>query len=210
MLGILCARSLHFQFFTWYFNTLPLLLRFTRWPWIAHIAYVVALEVAWSHHPPAVWSSALVTALHAALAAALWYAGGRAAEADEADTASGARLLRAVRLMLQQQWNFNGTGSRSSSSSEKATATGSAGAAGKEVQQQLKVALPAAALAAAAAPGAEAPQRQRLHISLVSSSSKPLQQLAELILSPSPRPQSAAVPAATYSAAALAHRQRDL
>jgi alpha-1,3-mannosyltransferase len=32
MIGILCARSLHYQFFSWYAHQLPFLLWLTRWP----------------------------------------------------------------------------------------------------------------------------------------------------------------------------------
>ena len=76
-IGVACARSLHFQFFVWYFHALPLLLRHTRLPWPAHVAFVLALELCWGHHPPAAWSSACVTTLHVLLLAALWDGGGR-------------------------------------------------------------------------------------------------------------------------------------
>lgn len=209
LLGIACARSLHFQFFTWYFHSLPLLLRFTRWPWLAHVAFVVALEVGWSHHPPAGWSSALVTALHFALVAGLWLAGGRAAEADEADTASGARLLRAARVAVAS------TGLVSSGTARDAADASDAGL-------QLKVAAnpplssgPAKAqglsASSAGAAAAAAPQGLRINIAAAAASrSKPLQQLAELVLSPSPQPQSAALPAVRSTAAMIANRQRDL
>jgi alpha-1,3-mannosyltransferase len=94
LIGICTARSLHFQFHLWLWHSLPALLAWilpipnlppqwspTQWraclPVVAagaaHVAYAVALEVAWNVHPPTPASSAAVTALHwLLLTAVLW------------------------------------------------------------------------------------------------------------------------------------------
>jgi ALG3 protein len=71
IVGVACARSLHFQFFCWYYHSLPLLLQYAGLPWLWHVVYVVLLEVCWGHHPPEGWSSLGVSSLHFLLVAAL-------------------------------------------------------------------------------------------------------------------------------------------
>ena len=43
--GILCARSLHYQFYSWYFHTLPFLLLRTRLPNYFSVSLLLAIEV---------------------------------------------------------------------------------------------------------------------------------------------------------------------
>jgi len=71
MIGITMARSLHYQFLVWYWASLPLLLWQGGIPWYGALVWIVALEVGWNCHEPAVWSSLLVTMLHLGLSAAL-------------------------------------------------------------------------------------------------------------------------------------------
>ncbi len=109
--GVACARSLHFQFLTWYWHTLPLLLAHTRLPWPAQAAFAAALELCWGNHPPQAWSAAAITALHAALLAALWHGGGggepaaarAAAAGGDEDKASGARASHSPPLLAPPQ-----------------------------------------------------------------------------------------------------------
>ncbi len=44
--GIMCARSLHYQFYSWYFHTLPFLLLRTRLPAVLSILLLVGIEVS--------------------------------------------------------------------------------------------------------------------------------------------------------------------
>jgi hypothetical protein len=103
LLGIACARSLHFQFFCWYFHSLPLLLRHTRLPLLAHVAFVGLLEVFWGNHPPQAWSSACISCLHILLVAGLWHGRQRPGQSppgqiqslgtDSASAASAGKLV---------------------------------------------------------------------------------------------------------------------
>lgn len=74
-IGVACARSLHFQFYVWYYHTLPFLLWSTRLPVFARLALLLGVELAWnpwegdSSSPE---SSALLTACHVVILLALW------------------------------------------------------------------------------------------------------------------------------------------
>ena len=74
-IGVACARSLHFQFYVWYYHTLPFLLWSTRLPVTARLLVLLGVELAWnpwvgdSSTPE---SSALLTACHLIILAALW------------------------------------------------------------------------------------------------------------------------------------------
>jgi alpha-1,3-mannosyltransferase len=43
--GIMCARSLHYQFYSWYFHTLPFLLLRTRLPAVVSVILMASIEV---------------------------------------------------------------------------------------------------------------------------------------------------------------------
>ena len=49
-IGIVFCRSLHYQFFAWYFFSVPYLLFRTDLPNWARFAVLIALEVAWNQH----------------------------------------------------------------------------------------------------------------------------------------------------------------
>lgn len=62
-IGVVFARTLHYQFYCWYFHTLPFLL----WhcsrrviPPLAKLAILVAIEVSFNVYPATWWSSALL------------------------------------------------------------------------------------------------------------------------------------------------------
>jgi alpha-1,3-mannosyltransferase len=74
-IGVVCARSLHFQFYVWYYHTLPFLLWSTRLPVVARLLLLLGVELAWNpwvgdSSTPA--SSALLTACHVMILLALW------------------------------------------------------------------------------------------------------------------------------------------
>ena len=71
-IGILFCRSMHYQFFSWYFFSVPYLLFRTDLQNWARAAVFIAMEVAWNQHPPAAWSSILLQAAHLTLLVALW------------------------------------------------------------------------------------------------------------------------------------------
>ncbi|KAJ2486404.1 dolichyl-P-Man:Man(5)GlcNAc(2)-PP-dolichol alpha-1,3-mannosyltransferase [Coemansia sp. RSA 2050] len=68
--GVVCARSLHYQFYAWYFHTLPFLLHASRLPLLAQLGVWLAIEYAWNIYPSTVSSSVLLAAAHAVLLAA--------------------------------------------------------------------------------------------------------------------------------------------
>ena len=74
-IGVACARSLHFQFYVWYYHALPLLLWRTRLPLVAKLLLLLGIELAWNPwvgESSTVESSALLTACHLVIIVALW------------------------------------------------------------------------------------------------------------------------------------------
>ena len=75
LIGIATARTLHYQFYAWYFHTLPLLL----WaaaplaPTPLRLALLGAVEWAFNVFPATPASSAALTLCHIALVGALWF-----------------------------------------------------------------------------------------------------------------------------------------
>lgn len=85
LIGVACARSLHYQFYVWYFFTLPFIgaqfvarfeARHAARAWAAFIAVLLALELAWNVFPPRAALSALMCACHVALLGAAWFSFG--------------------------------------------------------------------------------------------------------------------------------------
>lgn len=73
LIGIVCARTLHYQFYSWYFYTLPLLLWWTSLPDPARIALWVVIEVLWNVFPSTATSSLALLFCHCSLLVALWF-----------------------------------------------------------------------------------------------------------------------------------------
>lgn len=71
-IGVVFARSLHYQFLVWYWFTLPVLASATRLPAALVGFLVIGLEVAWNQHPPQPWSALTISAIHLLLLAALF------------------------------------------------------------------------------------------------------------------------------------------
>lgn len=73
-IGILCARTLHFQFYSWYFHTIPFLL------WRADISMPLRLtlfgciESMWNVFPTRALSSGILLFCHMFLLVQLWFA----------------------------------------------------------------------------------------------------------------------------------------
>ena len=65
-IGICFARSLHYQFYSWYFHSLPfLLVCCDKYPAFVKVGIMILIEVSWNMFPPSFkWSLAL-TVLHA-------------------------------------------------------------------------------------------------------------------------------------------------
>jgi alpha-1,3-mannosyltransferase len=78
LIGIVFARSLHYQFYSWYFWTVPFLLSCTlqKQNWVQSLlvmtGFVGALEWCWLQYPSTVTSSALLFCLNAGLLVKLY------------------------------------------------------------------------------------------------------------------------------------------
>ncbi|CAG9460357.1 unnamed protein product [Pedinophyceae sp. YPF-701] len=72
VVGVACARSLHYQFYSWYFHSLPALLWMLPWlPAVGKVAVMGVVEWCWNVFPSTPTSSLVLTGVHAALIAAL-------------------------------------------------------------------------------------------------------------------------------------------
>jgi hypothetical protein len=57
-IGVAFARTLHYQFYCWYFHSLPYILwACTSLPTVVSIAIMVAIEIAFNVYPATWWSS---------------------------------------------------------------------------------------------------------------------------------------------------------
>lgn len=70
-IGIALARSLHFQFYVWYFFTLPYLLWATAYPTPIRVALLFAIEIVWNIFPANAYASAVLCFAHLAILAGL-------------------------------------------------------------------------------------------------------------------------------------------
>jgi alpha-1,3-mannosyltransferase len=66
-IGVICARSLHYQFYVWYFHTLPYLSWFTDFHTSFKILILFLIEFCWNQYPSTIFSSILLHVCHAAL-----------------------------------------------------------------------------------------------------------------------------------------------
>ena len=71
-IGIVFCRSLHYQFYSWYFFSVPYLLWRTNLPTVVKLGYMLAIEISWNQHPPLMWSSALLQITHCLILLSLW------------------------------------------------------------------------------------------------------------------------------------------
>ncbi|VAH72913.1 unnamed protein product [Triticum turgidum subsp. durum] len=71
-IGIVCARSLHYQFYSWYFYSLPFLLWRTQFPTVVRIILFVVVELCWNVYPSTSYSSLLLLFAHLFILFGLW------------------------------------------------------------------------------------------------------------------------------------------
>ncbi|KAF9905920.1 dolichyl-P-Man:Man(5)GlcNAc(2)-PP-dolichol alpha-1,3-mannosyltransferase [Linnemannia zychae] len=71
-IGIVFARSLHYQFYAWYMMTLPYLLWQTRIPVVVSVLLLGAIEWSWNVFPATSQSSGVLAASHLIILAGLW------------------------------------------------------------------------------------------------------------------------------------------
>lgn len=72
-IGIVCARSLHYQFYVWYFHSLPYLVWFTDYNLSVKFLILGLIEYAWNTYPSTDTSSALLHVSHVILLAGIGY-----------------------------------------------------------------------------------------------------------------------------------------
>uniref|UniRef100_A0A8D2Q3N9 Dol-P-Man:Man(5)GlcNAc(2)-PP-Dol alpha-1,3-mannosyltransferase n=1 Tax=Varanus komodoensis TaxID=61221 RepID=A0A8D2Q3N9_VARKO len=75
-IGVCFSRSLHYQFYVWYFHTLPYLLWCTPPKKLDHLLKVLILgliELSWNTYPSTVYSSATLHVCHGIILLQLWY-----------------------------------------------------------------------------------------------------------------------------------------
>ncbi|VVB03651.1 unnamed protein product [Arabis nemorensis] len=73
-IGIVCARSLHYQFYSWYFYSLPFLLWRTMFPSWLRVILFLGIEICWNVYPSTPVSSGLLMCLHFIILLGLWFA----------------------------------------------------------------------------------------------------------------------------------------
>ncbi|XP_038975251.1 dol-P-Man:Man(5)GlcNAc(2)-PP-Dol alpha-1,3-mannosyltransferase-like isoform X1 [Phoenix dactylifera] len=73
-IGIVCARSLHYQFYSWYFYSLPFLLWKTPFPTSLRLVLFAAVELCWNIFPSNFYSSLLLLCIHLSILWGLWIA----------------------------------------------------------------------------------------------------------------------------------------
>ncbi|KAG6529756.1 hypothetical protein ZIOFF_011970 [Zingiber officinale] len=73
-IGIVCARSLHYQFYSWYFYSLPFLLWISPFPTPLRLILFAGVELCWNIYPSNVYSSCLLLCVHLFILLGLWIA----------------------------------------------------------------------------------------------------------------------------------------
>ncbi|KAI0709420.1 glycosyltransferase family 58 protein [Earliella scabrosa] len=73
LIGILFARSLHYQFYSWYAMQIPFLAWRTRYPVVLRLLLMLAIEYAWNVYPSTNLSSGVLVAANAALLVGVWF-----------------------------------------------------------------------------------------------------------------------------------------
>jgi len=72
LIGIIFARSLHYQFYSWYAQQLPFLLWRTRYPAPVKIALIMGIEYSWNVFPSTDFSSSLLLVANVCLLGGIW------------------------------------------------------------------------------------------------------------------------------------------
>ncbi|KAI0780777.1 mannosyltransferase [Trametes elegans] len=73
LIGVLFARSLHYQFYSWYAMQLPFLAWRTRYPVPVKLALLLAIEYAWNVYPSTSLSSGVLVGANAVLVLGIWF-----------------------------------------------------------------------------------------------------------------------------------------
>lgn len=63
-IGVICSRSLHYQFYVWYFHSLPYLSWFTDYHTSFKLLLLFVIEFCWNQYPSTIFSSILLHICH--------------------------------------------------------------------------------------------------------------------------------------------------
>jgi len=72
LIGIIFARSLHYQFYSWYAQQLPFLLWHTKYPVILRIIILFCVEYAWNIFPSTISSSGILLISNIMILVGIW------------------------------------------------------------------------------------------------------------------------------------------
>ncbi|TRY70011.1 hypothetical protein TCAL_06124 [Tigriopus californicus] len=70
-IGVALARSLHYQFYVWYFHQLHYLFWCVRMPSVLRLCLLGLIELCWNTYPSTIWSSGLLHSSHLLLLSGL-------------------------------------------------------------------------------------------------------------------------------------------
>ncbi|KAF9477348.1 glycosyltransferase family 58 protein [Pholiota conissans] len=73
LIGIIFARSLHYQFYSWYAQQIPFLAWRTRFSMPVKLALIVGIEYAWNVFPSTPLSSGILLTCNVLLTAGVWF-----------------------------------------------------------------------------------------------------------------------------------------
>jgi len=71
-IGVVFARTLHYQFYSWYFHALPVLLWLTRLPIAMKVVLIFMVEYGFNVFPATPFSSAVLQIAHVSSIIAIW------------------------------------------------------------------------------------------------------------------------------------------
>lgn len=94
LIGITFSRSLHYQFYSWYAQQIPLLVYLSTLPNLLKIAIPICIESAWNTFPSTAESSLLLLGCHLALLFGLWQAAEDTEDTDEQSTHTNLTSIR--------------------------------------------------------------------------------------------------------------------
>lgn len=63
-IGIVCSRSLHYQFYVWYYHSLPYLLWCTKFSIVVRLTLLGVIELCWNTYPSTTLSSVALFFIH--------------------------------------------------------------------------------------------------------------------------------------------------
>ncbi|KAJ7582874.1 glycosyltransferase family 58 protein [Mycena floridula] len=73
LIGIIFARSLHYQFYSWYAQQIPFLAWKARYPWFLSFLMILVIEYAWNVYPSTQLSSCVLLGANVILLLGLWH-----------------------------------------------------------------------------------------------------------------------------------------